>query len=408
MHLKEFIKNNKTITILILASLLIIINNFFNFFINNSSYQFDPWLSNYQGGFVRRGLPGEIFFQLYQILNINPAFLVFVFVILLYIFFYLFFFKLLKDVKLNKTIIFCLFSPLAFYFPIINSKATGHKEIILLSLLSFFCYILPKISKEKAIYIIIIIACLIGLAYEALIFYLTYFVIAFIISFNFKSLKEFIFYLFPLIFISLILILFNFYFKGTEYHVMEICNSVKLYVNSECQNVGKIADLKLSIEDHTSQKGAWKYGEFSIYQSYFKIYGIGFIFGFLPLIVLYNNYNIIKRTLNFLNINSLFYLFLPIVITFPIYYMGADWGRYLYISNMSSLILVIFFIKNNIFIQTKKINIKNNKIFSKIIFIPLIIVYGFGWSVPVCCEKKFKPGLSSIVTKAFLYYQKIK
>ena len=107
MHLKEFIKNNKTITILIIASLLIIINNFFNFFINNSSYEFDPWLSNYQGGFVRRGLPGEIFFQLYQILNINPGLLVFVFVILLYILFYLFFFKLLKNIRLSKTIIFC-------------------------------------------------------------------------------------------------------------------------------------------------------------------------------------------------------------------------------------------------------------------------------------------------------------
>jgi len=285
---------------------------------------------------------------------------------------------------------------------------SGHKEIILFTLLSFFCYLLPKISKKKANYIIIIIACIMGLAHEYLIFYLTYFVFAFIMFFNFKNLRGFILYLFPLFFISLILLLLNFYFKGTEDQVIKICDSVKLYVNSECQNVGKIADLQRSIEDHTSQKGAWNYGEYSLYPSYFKIYGIGFILGFLPLIVLYNSSNIVKRNLNFLKVNPLFYLFLPIVITFPIYYMGADWGRYLYISNMSSLILVIFLIKNNILIQNKKINIKNNKIFSKIISIPLIIVYGFGWSVPICCEKKFKPGLSSIVTKAFLYYQKSK
>ena len=408
MNLKQFIKNNKTITILILSSLLIIINNFLNFFINNSSYQFDPWLSNYQGGFVRRGLPGEIFFQLYEIFNISPGLLAFVFVILLYIFFYIFFFKLLKNIVISKTLIFCLFSPLAFYFPIINSKATGHKEIIFLSLLSFYCYLLPKISKKTAPYSTIVITCIISLSYEALTFYLTYFVFAFILFFNFKNLKEFILHLFPLFIISLVLIFLNFYFKGTESQVAEICNSLRPYVNSECQNVGKIADLKLSIEDHTSQKGAWKYGEFSIYQSYFKIYGIGFILGFLPLIILYNRTSIIKKNLNFLQVNPLFYLFLPIVITFPIYFMGADWGRYLYISYMSSLVLVIFLIKNNIFVQSKEINIKDNKIFSKIIFISLIIVYGFGWSVPICCEKKFKPGLSSIGTKAYLYFQKSK
>ena len=79
--------------------------------------------------------------------------------------------------------------------------------------------------------------------------------------------------------------------------------------------------------------------------------------------------------------------------TFPIYLIGADWGRYLYISYTSSLIILIFILSNNIcFIEEKIKPIKNN-IYSKSLFIIAILFYGFGWSVPVCCEKNFKPGI---------------
>ena len=91
MFAKFFFKN-KSIVLLISISFLIIINNFYRFFQNNTAYQFDPWFSNYQGGFVRRGLPGEIFFRLYEIFDLNPAISIFVFVSLLYFFFLFFLF----------------------------------------------------------------------------------------------------------------------------------------------------------------------------------------------------------------------------------------------------------------------------------------------------------------------------
>ena len=37
------------------------------------------WLINYQGGFVRRGLPGEIFFRLSIFLNIEIRLIIFLF-----------------------------------------------------------------------------------------------------------------------------------------------------------------------------------------------------------------------------------------------------------------------------------------------------------------------------------------
>ena len=82
--LKNFFKTNFTISFLIILSLIIITNNFFRFFQNKTAHQFVPWLSNYQGGFVRRGLPGEFLFQIHDLLNIHLGWIVFVFVILLY------------------------------------------------------------------------------------------------------------------------------------------------------------------------------------------------------------------------------------------------------------------------------------------------------------------------------------
>ena len=133
--INDFIKKNLTLSSLLIFSLLIIINNFYRFFQNNSVYEFDPWLSNYQGGFVRRGIPGELFYQLNNFTGIHPGWMVFIFVTILYIFFYLNFFKIIKSIKINALHLFIIFSPISFFFPVLNSKASGHKEIFFLFLL---------------------------------------------------------------------------------------------------------------------------------------------------------------------------------------------------------------------------------------------------------------------------------
>ena len=168
--LKDFIRKNLTISSLIFLSLVIIIINFLRFFHNNSAYQFDPWLSNYQGGFVRRGIPGEFFYKLYQFFDLNPAILALVFVSLLSLFFYFYFLKILAQIKLNRLSIFSIFSPLSLYFPILNSKATGHKEIIFLFFLVIFCYYLPKIKNKKiSLLLMLTIMIISGLSYEILL-----------------------------------------------------------------------------------------------------------------------------------------------------------------------------------------------------------------------------------------------
>ena len=403
--LKNFFKTNFTISFLIILSLIIITNNFFRFFQNKTAHQFVPWLSNYQGGFVRRGLPGEFLFQIHDLLNIHLGWIVFVFVILLYFSFYFSFFNLIKNIKLNKTLIFALFSPLAFYYPVINSKATGHKEIIFFLFLGIFCYLLPKITKLNATYLIGIMILIIGLSHDGLVVFSTYFLIPFFLFFKFKNYRELFINSLPILFVILVLAIVTYIFKGSEQHVIDICNSIKIYAHSECENIGKISALKFTIDIPLIQKTELVYGGYSVYPSYFKIYGIGFVFGFLPLTILYGKSNLLRSFVN-KKIHPLYILFIPWLLTFPIYYIAADWGRYLYISYMSSLIIIIFCLQNKIlYFSEQKTKYQDSKII-KILFVALIIIYGFGWSVPVCCEKKFKRGIFQSFDRIVYYYKK--
>ena len=250
----------------------------------------------------------------------------------------------------------------------------------------------------------ILLIGLIGLSHDGLIFYISYLIIPFLFFYKFKNFKELFFGLLPSSIIVIFLIILIYNFKGAEQHVIDICNSISLYAHSECENIGQISTLKYTLADNIMQKTKLVYGGLSVYPSYFKIYIIGFIIGFMPLIILYNKSKMTNSVIG-IKINPILLLFLPWFASFPIYYIAADWGRYLYISYLSSLILIIFFIQNNIFkIDQVRFAVKN--FISKIIFVSLFIIYAFGWTVPVCCEKNLKFGISDTAKRIIYYYNK--
>ena len=402
--INDFIKKNLTLSSLLIFSLLIIINNFYRFFQNNSVYEFDPWLSNYQGGFVRRGIPGELFYQLYNFTGIHPGWMVFIFVTILYIFFYINFFKIIKSIKINALHLFIIFSPISFFFPVLNSKASGHKEIFFLFFLSYLCLLIPKISKKQASIIIIFISIILGLTYEVLIFYLIFLIAPFVFFYDFKNLKDLLKNLLPILFVCLSLLALNYHFSGNEKHTIEICNSVEKYVSPECKKIGKIADLSLILDGHKSQKANWNYGTSSLYPAYYIIYGFGFLIGFLPLFILYNKINFKKKLVNNVKINPIIILLFMLLFSLPVFYLGADWGRYLYIGYLSSIIFTFFSIKNEILIYKERpTTIKKTRI-TKFLFIISIIIYCFGWTVPICCQKSLKPGIYQVYQKFKMHY----
>ena len=80
-------KDNFFLLILISISLIVILFNVYDFVIERSANQYTDWLINYQGGFVRRGLVGEMLFQVYKITNFRLDLIILTFVWSLYILF---------------------------------------------------------------------------------------------------------------------------------------------------------------------------------------------------------------------------------------------------------------------------------------------------------------------------------
>ena len=130
------LKDNKIIYILVIISTLIIIFNFAFFVIERSPFQYSDWLINYQGGFIRRGLPGEFFYQLYNLTNIPLDLIVFISVSLMYVFFAVNFIEIVSKIKLNFLNLLIIFSPLSFLYPVMEQKVSGRKDELIKRLLS--------------------------------------------------------------------------------------------------------------------------------------------------------------------------------------------------------------------------------------------------------------------------------
>ena len=75
---------------------------------------------------------------------------------------------------------------------------------------------------------------------------------------------------------------------------------------------------------------------------------------------------------------------LLILFTFPVYYIGADFGRYMFWSYLSSIIIFFYFVQNKT-IKVKLGVVKINKIMILVIFL-----YCFTWTIPHCCNNNFK------------------
>ena len=89
------------------------------------------WLINYQGGFTRRGLGGEINIFFAKIFSIPLRDSIFfiqainnsIYIILLYFY--------VKDLKFSIIQIFALFSPLFLLYPLAELEALGRKEVLI-------------------------------------------------------------------------------------------------------------------------------------------------------------------------------------------------------------------------------------------------------------------------------------
>ena len=207
-------KLEKSLTLYFLF--LIVISSIDNLLKNNSYYDvwtIGEWLINYEGGFVRRGLFGSIIYQLSYGLQINPILIVQIFSVL----FFIFFLYLLKDTKKYFSILFLL-SPLVSLAPFFENFFV-RKDFSGVVAYALCTNLIIKKRHFTNFFLINFISCISILNHESYFFYSipSLFLLHLFTSKNqinthnnFLKISRPIFFLLP----SLIATLLVFYFKG--------------------------------------------------------------------------------------------------------------------------------------------------------------------------------------------------
>ena len=376
---KKFKLNQIFLKLLLLLSFIVISINFFEWTEKKSYFEYSDWLINYQGGFTRRGLFGEILFILHKVSGLGLDLILYLGVTAMYFVFFLFLYKILKKSDLNFLNTLILFSPLSFTYLALNKTLAGRKEILLFFLLVVFFYNLKNIKFENIKYWIIFILTVSSLTHFGFIFYSPFLILSFIYLYPEKKFKDLFIQILPILFSGLLIVLFTFY--STIYskpEIFEICESIKNFVKN-CPTETYIDVLNYSISDIRAINISYA-GNY-----YFIKYLIYFILSFTPIIIalinLRNNKNYkIKKLFIFLSIS--------IICTIPVFYLGVDYGRYLNWQYMFVLLLYLHLINFKFLKQDNKNYFFDSKIPKQMLYV-IIFIYGFTWSVPHCCDKNY-------------------
>jgi hypothetical protein len=339
------------------------------------------WVINYGGGFVRRGLVGEIIFQLsiFFKIKLREGFLILQ--ILLYFFYYLIIYWLLLNFKKNFIVYLAIFSPVFYSFGLYELEALGRKEILMYIFFSYNFYLFYKYKNINLNYVFTFLSLIILiLNHESVIFYYLFYLFFFIVI---DKKKDFRFYL--LNFLLLFIIIFFSYLIYFNPHSntdnLEMC---KRLLNLSDERCGLAANFTTAnISRHINEVN-WRFIDVI---NYFFI----FIFGFIGIFLLIYKSKLTNKfyILNFNLFSILIFCSLPGLLLFLI---AVDTGRWT--SMLYHMIAISFFgmvklgyIKMDS--DIKYIYIDFNKVRNNFLFYFLIFILCFGWSPKAVYHESF-------------------
>jgi len=340
-----------------------------------SDTSISEWLINYQGGFTRRGLGGEINIFFAELFSIPLRDTIFLLQSLGHSVYLIFLFLYVRSLNLNIIQVFALFSPLFILYPLAELEALGRKEIfIFLFYVSFLFFSNKQFNPRVLNLITFIFFPILCLIWEQIILFAPFFAVVLINKNKYSSFQEILIKL-PIIFSSSIfVIIIIFLFPLSKQGHTEMCSYLMNQFGERCY-----MSAELLIKNTVYFDTLYIHERANFFPEYFR-YIMIFLIGFLPLhLSLYKNKFILKQnfvTKYFSPLSLFIYLYIPIILLFL---FGHDWGRWMNITYSLSILLYIYFLKENL-ITSNIHNFPIIKIFFKKKFLLVIIFYLFAFS----------------------------
>jgi hypothetical protein len=344
--------------------------------INLDAWEYGEWLINYQNGFIRRGLIGEIIitFSNFSKINIQYSFVTILTIISAFYFYKCY--SLFKKIKLNIVNVFILFSPIFFLFFILVNGVGIRKEIILyFYYLCFLTDIIYKKQNQKIYDYYLFLFPFLFLIHESFFFYLPYLFLPLIAISSKKNIKKLLFKFVIITLFSILIVLLLYNFRGTFEHTLKICESLGSYAPVRCTEWGPTYALQHDLlKDQTNQDMSFFYLQADV-KSWIG-YIIYIFYAIFPIILFLKSGSINHSYLK----NKYFnYLLIFIFIwSLPLFHVAEDWSRWFSIHYHLLAFFLIFLInlKKYKFKFSEKVKKLNSLFLSKKnTFIFLGIIY---------------------------------
>lgn len=109
------------------------------------------WLINYEGGFTKRGIIGQLSIYLSNFFIIKLRDTIFLFQTLLVGTYFFLIYHFLTNIFYNKIFIFAIFTPIFILYPVAEIEVLARKEIFIFIYLLIYCFIPIKRKRKKII-----------------------------------------------------------------------------------------------------------------------------------------------------------------------------------------------------------------------------------------------------------------
>tara|TARA_B100000900_G_scaffold335922_1_gene297553 strand:+ start:49 stop:1287 length:1239 start_codon:yes stop_codon:yes gene_type:complete len=353
-------------------NLYILILFFFSIFYLHEKYNVgndstvSEWLINYEGGFTKRGLIGQIAINVSEFLNYSLRQSIFFFQIFSIGIYYLLLINFFKSVKLNKIILLSIFTPIFLLYPVAEIEVLGRKEIIIYSF--YLIYLTLQNFRQKN-YFRLFLLPLLMLIWEPVIFFFIFWLIVDYIEGvfekNYNSLIKYLFTFMPAILIGIYIALNPI----SEIDHKKMAFFLKENFNENCYMSCALLLSKSSIYDQFQAN--FNLFSFKIFLRYFLI----ILIGFGPLFIL------IKFS-QFRKLNNKMFLFSVALPIFVLFMMMSDWGRIVNIFYTFSVISFLYLYKKKLVsINSEILGNFFVKVFNKkYVFTFFFIIFCFGWN----------------------------
>ena len=370
-------KKNINFYIFIYLSVLFLFSVFFLYqkhdVANDSTIS--EWLINYEGGFTKRGVIGQLSIYLSNFFIIKLRDAIFILQTFLVGTYFFLIYHFLKNIFYNKIFIFAIFTPIFILYPIAEIEVLARKEIFIFIYLLVYTFIPIEEKKYKFYYKFFLFPVAI-LIWEPVIFFILFFFFLDLIENNIKKINKLFFFQIISYLPSILLALYIALIPISEESHNLMRSSLMENFNENCYMSCELLKTKSSIY----QQFQGNFDKYSI--GIFVRYILIIIIGFGPLFILLFNSKL-KNKIFFLDkFNNLLFPYLillsPVIFLFA---MGYDWGRWVNISYVISIISFIYIYKYNLITLSEKfLSNKLLKNIKKKIFIFIVIIYCFGWN----------------------------